>query len=403
MRRLVSLWLLPVVACGSGPPVGGGGSAEGDFTIRFPLTPETCQSITSPSRGGSALEGVLVKVSGVAQIPRVEFYPDLHPCAAPGPDGNQSVRIAIHVPRNGTSRVSLTILGRRLSQTGLPFPASELESLPAAQRDPRVLFFDGEAEVGPEALRRGVLDIELHPIVNLLAGVEVGGRGVQARVTFYRPVQTCVTDALGAELVEVASFETSPEGRFFASIPYRASAGDCAAYTHGHEGFAFVETEDGQVALLVPGRAERIGEGLDPGMLLTSVRVLPRPPLPEGATLPVLTAVSRVPEGRRFVLYLSGFGLLRALPYAFELRRADGALVPMDLRLESPAGGERDQVFGPFDTYARFRRFGSSLPFVVRLVAYAGASPLELAPGSYRLEFGEPALRHRLSFDVVAP
>jgi hypothetical protein len=353
--------------------------------------------------GGSALEGVLVTVSGVAQIPTVEFHPDLHPCAPPGPDNDRMARIVVRVPREGTSQVTLTILGRMLSRTGLPVPASELQALPTALRDPRVLFFGGDVEVGPEALQRGVLDLELNPIVNLLAGVEVGGRGAKARATFYRPAQTCVAETSAADLIEEGSFETSPEGRFFASVPYRASAGDCAVYTHGNEGFAFVETEDGRIALLVPGRAERPAEGLEPGMVLTSVRVLPRPPQPAGATVPLLTAVSRAPADRRLVLYLSGFGLLRALPFGFELKRADGTSVPMDLRLEAPTGGDRDAVFGPFDSYARFRRFGSSLPFVARVVAYAGSTPLELAMGSYLLEFGDASERSRLTFDIVAP
>ena len=222
---------------------------------------------------------------------------------------------------------------------------------------------------------------------------------------FFTPRQNCVPSGAGAadaaQIDLVATLDTSAGGRFAASVPYRTDDGPCATQTHGNELFAFAETAAGEVALVAPGRAEAPGTGLEPGMILRNLVVLPRVPQPDGATVPVLTSVARVAEGNRLVLYLGGFGLLGSVPFTFELTRvADGARQTLDVRL---VAGVTNDAFGPFAAYAPFRRFGASLPYVARAMAFSGSSPLELSPGEYTLRFGDATEQHSMAMRIGAP
>jgi hypothetical protein len=359
-----------------------GGGAQMRVTLDLPLSPATCASLQEPALGGSPIDGLLVNVTVRALVPSVELRRD-HPCARPGIDDARAFELAVSVPKGENRRLSVALVGPPLSELTNTLAPGDLDGLAASVASERVLFFAGEASVPAEATKSGILALDVRPFVQLF-GVARDERGpiAGATATYFSPAKACVSNGAPVadeSIAEISRTTTSADGRFFLKVPYQPTDGSCAGRTHGHEGFVFVESGDGRVALLVPGRAEEPGRGLEPGKTLRSSLAIARTPRPQGAGEPLLTGLAHVPEASGLVLYLSGFGLLRALPLQLVLVRADdGTRTPVELRLVASA-----DPFGPFAAYAPFRRFGTSLPFVIRGEVMVNGVHITPPPGAY--------------------
>lgn len=370
------------------------------MTVALPLLAGSCARLQDPALGGSPMEGTLVKLTVAGQVPSTELLRGKHPCSPPTGDDGTVLELTVSVPAGKDRRLSVSVLGAALGDLGTTLPLDALDGLPASVASERVVFFDASAPVPADATRAGALDLALRPYVHLLGTVRdatgplAGAPIAGATVRFFVPNQACV--AAGAalsttELTASAPASTSAQGRFFLKTPYQPGDGACVGQGHGTEGFAFIETADGRVALLAPGRAEEPGRGLEPGLVMRSALALPRTPSAAGVSSPVLTGLSHVPEAGRVVLYASGFGLLLTLPLQAELVAQDsGERQAVELRLQAAA-----DPFGPFPSYAPFRRFGSSLPFIARGELYAGGTLLNPPAGAYWLRLvsggGTPA------------
>lgn len=359
-----------LTACGGGTPRPADGGLPRDggppppVTLRLSLAPELCALLQSPTRGGGPMDGTLVSTTAPGFIASTTFELGQHPCA---PGGSE---IPVRLPGGEGRTLSIDIVGRTL-----------LESRPDLGIDRRTVFFGGAAAVAAEDIARGEVSLFFDPHVNLVLEVPPA-----SRVRLLRPLRTCVAgnDEGGTQLI-VEELALDARGRVFAAIPYSGPEVGCVGRTHGNELFAFIEAPNGEVALFVPGRALSPGAGLDPGMLVAETLVRTFAPRPEGLETPILTGLARVPAERRFVLQVSGYGILRALPVPMRLLRAgDDNEIALDLRFE-----DAPEAFGPFDTYASFRRFGSALPYTTVATAFDGAAPKELLPGEYVLVVGE--------------
>ena len=321
------------------------------------------------------MDGTLVSTTAPGFLPNTTFELGLHPCAPGGAE------IPVRLAEGEGRTLAIDILGRPIR-----------ESRPELALDNRTVFFGGATKVAAEDIARGEVELFFDPHVNLVLEVPPG-----SRVRLLRPARACVVGA-DEDATVLLTEEVTPDarGRVFAAIPYTGPEAGCVGRTHGNELFAFVESPTGEVALFVPGRALTPGEGLDPGMLLAETLVRTFAPKPAGLDAPILTGLVRLPTGRRFTLQLSGYGILRALPVPLRLVRQDtGAEVPLDLRLD-----DNNEAFGPFDSYAPFRRFGSALPFTTLATAFDGAAPRELLAGEYTLVIGEGQNVRALPFTI---
>lgn len=384
-------------------------------TVRLPLTSAECAELQDPARGGSEMAATFVAVAGAEFPPLTELKEEVTPCLPPSEDPGSLGEIEVKVPEGDRRAIALAILGKPLGLTGLALPAIELEGLPLRLRDPRPVFFGGGRVLDRADLLSGEITLEMHPFVNLIGRVLRGTSPAAARVTFFLPRAdgACVTPF---ESESAPAFETlvtvsaGEGGRFFASVPYRATEEFCPD-NQGNEVFALAETERGEVALLVPGRAETRSSGIEPGILLEDVvMILHQPGVVSPLERTLVTGVARLPYARFLKLYLSGWGLDAP---TFAVQR------PLTLVRIDDAGGELERVVGrldfggvtvlgtppgaaqPLRSYERLRRFADRAPSVVfvRFTDVLG-DDLALNPGTWRvadtsLPFNLPSFRIR--------
>jgi hypothetical protein len=413
MRRALAILGLAWTACT------GGARDSVSVPVGLALTAEECARLTDEAQGGGPMEGTFAAVAGAEFPPITEFRSGVHPCAPPDGDSESVQTFTVHVPEGGKRVFGLAVLGRALRLGDLAVPQAEIEGLPLQLRTPRAVFFAGGVEIDREDQERGEVELELHPFVNLVGSLRRGGEPASGRITFFLPAADrflggrCLRffDLPEAPAVEaVYHLRVGERGAFFASMPYRATDLGCPADPpQGNEGFAFAETERGEVALIVPGRAEDRGAGLEPGMLLTHVLVLLRSPEAVDRIAPVVTSVARLPSGSFFKVYVSGYGLsalagAARVPFAF--RRLVGGQEQPSIDAFLQIDGV-DVLAAPgastteFPSYARFRRFGARQPSVLfaRAVDALG-SEVSLPEGDYRVTlpgFEMAALEFRIA------
>lgn len=412
MRWMLPLCLVAVASCNYGR------QEELTTTVRFSLTADECQRLTDPVYGGGAMEGTFVAVAGAEFPPITQYYPGLEPCGSPD-GGTQLLNLTVRIPEGKKRALALGIVGPRL------FPGSvELPAMAGLRFDLRRVFFGGGEILEEQDLLRGTLDLDLDPFVNVVGRVQRGVEPAGARIRFFQPesdffcLRGCELcdprdpNAYEPALKEVLTVGTTDTGLFFAPVPYRAGQGDfCDPQVQGNDVLAFAESDVGEIALLVPGRAGDRASQLEPGMLLTEVQLFLHRPLEiVAAGLPVVTSVSLLPDRSFLWFYLAGYGLdtfargatipvaLSGPGLAANVSRSLSVEDVNRLGLGEERQGSRLELSR---SYRPFAVGGGKAPSTLYGKILEGADPLspEGLAGAYRLEIDRPAGIQPLTFD----
>jgi hypothetical protein len=360
MKRIPLIAMcLGMAACGLGA------QDSSQVTISLPLTDAECSQIQNPNLGGSTMAGTFVAVAGAEFPPITSFHYGEHPCASRDGTDTGVADIKVDIPQGSKRVVALAVVGERLNLAGdYHIPQVDLEGFSLPLQDPRTVFFAGGATISLDDLQRGSIDLKVEPFINLFGEVQVAGAGGQAKLTFYRPaplnihdptsgkVTTCVPqgdlpDLPGIE--KIYSIDTTPLGKFYASVPYRATD-DCINIPNvqGNEIFAVAETPTGEFAMIVPGRAQDPGSGLEPGIFLSDTFLFPR--TPQATSGAMVTGAVRIPSPTGLVLAITVFGSVDLM--TLSKISVDGVMTPVTLDLVGgPVGGS----MGNFQIYDQFR------------------------------------------------